>query len=278
MAGNTNWTGRGKPYQPGQKEPYKLSRSKVDLFIQCPRCFWLEARLGIKRPSSPPFQINKAIDTLMKKEFDAHRASQTPHPLMKSYELDLVPFQHANIDVWRDVPRTGVEYLHAKTNLIIWGGVDDIWVDLKTGELVIVDYKATAKASDITLDAEWQNMYKRQLEIYQWLFRGNGFKVSDTGYFVYANGRMDLDGFYDKVEFRTKIIPYTGSDKWVEPTILKMKQALDDDQMPAVGKNVMDSRKACEFCSYALTRTIDTLEHLRDKDITVEQALHKLNR
>jgi CRISPR/Cas system-associated exonuclease Cas4 (RecB family) len=256
---------RSPAYTPGQRAPYKISRSKIDLFMQCPRCFWLEARLKIKRPSSPPFQINKAIDELMKKEFDVHRLAQTSHPLMKSYELDLVPFQHAKIDVWRDVPRTGVEYLHEKTNFIVWGGVDDIWVDLTTGELVIVDYKATAKNSEITLDAEWQNMYKRQLEVYQWLFRSNGFKVSDTGYFVYANGRMDLDGFYDKVEFRTKIIPYTGSDAWVEPTIIRMKECLESDQMPPVGKDVMDSSKACEYCSYAKARTQLTLDAVAKK-------------
>jgi CRISPR/Cas system-associated exonuclease Cas4 (RecB family) len=263
---------RNPAYVPGQKAAYKISRSKIDLFMQCPRCFWLDARLKISRPSSPPFQINKAIDTLMKKEFDAHRAAQTTHPLMKTYELDLVPFQHANIDIWRDVPRTGVEYLHPQTNLLIWGGVDDIWTDLKTGELVIVDYKATSKAAEITLDAEWQNMYKRQLEIYQWLFRGNGFKVSDTGYFVYANGRVDLDGFYDKVEFKTKIISYTGSDSWVEPTIIKMKKVLDSDDIPEVGKNVMDSRKACEFCSYAKARAQLTINNLQQRRLKVKTS------
>lgn len=256
---------RNPAYKPGQAEPYKLSRSKIDLFMQCPRCFWLEVRLKIKRPSSPPFQINKAIDGLLKKEFDVHRAAQTKHPLMESYGLNLVPFQHANIDIWRDVPRTGVEYLDKRTNLILWGGVDDIWVDLATGELTIVDYKATAKNGEITLDAEWQNMYKRQLEIYQWLFRGNGFKVSDTGYFVYANGRLDLDGFFDKVEFRTKIIPYTGNDRWVEPTIAKMKRCMDSNDMPAVGKNVMDNRKDCEYCMYAKSRTELTLDAIAKK-------------
>jgi hypothetical protein len=144
---------RSPAYRPGQSAPYKLSRSKIDLFMQCPRCFWLEVRLKIKRPSSPPFQINKAIDELLKKEFDAHRASKTRHPLMESYELDLLPFDHAQIDVWRNVPWTGIEFLHEKTNLILWGGVDDIWVDPKTEELIIVDYKATAKAAEITLDA-----------------------------------------------------------------------------------------------------------------------------
>jgi CRISPR/Cas system-associated exonuclease Cas4 (RecB family) len=258
---------RSAPYKPGQAAPYKISRSKIDLFMQCPRCFWLDVRLGIKRPSSPPFQINKAIDELFKKEFDAHRAAKTRHPLMESYELDLIPFQHANIDIWRDVPRTGIEFLHKETNLVLWGGVDDIWVDPKTQELVIVDYKATAKKGEVSLDAQWQDMYKRQLEVYQWLFRQNGFKVSDTGYFVYANGRMDLAGFYDKVEFRTKIIPYTGSDDWVEPTVKKMKQCMDNGEMPEMGKNVMDSSKGCEFCIYARQRTQLTLKHLQKSKV-----------
>ena len=39
---------------------------------------------------------------------------------------------------------------------------------------MVVDYKATAKQRDVTLDADWQIAYKRQMEIYQWLLRANG--------------------------------------------------------------------------------------------------------
>jgi hypothetical protein len=41
------------------------------------------------------------------------------------------------------------------------------------------------------LDAPWQISYKRQVEIYQWLFKKNGFDVEDIAYFVYCNGRAD---------------------------------------------------------------------------------------
>lgn len=231
--------------------------------MQCPRCFWLDARLKISRPSSPPFRINSAIDELLKKEFDVHRHAQTVHPLNKTYGLDLIPFQHEKIEEWRDALRRGIQHVDPKTNLLITGGIDDVWVDKKTDELIIVDYKATSKNSEVNIDSEWQISYKRQIEVYQWLFRKNGFKVSDTGYFVYANGRVDVDGFYDKVEFRTKIIPYTGNDDWVEPTLLKIKSVMDSDIMPEVGKNIMDSRKDCEFCSYARARTELTLKELQ---------------
>jgi len=250
---------RSLPYQPGQTTSYKVSRSKIELFTQCPRCFWLDARLKIGRPSSPPFQINKAIDELFKKEFDRHRAAGTPHPLMSDNQIKAVPFAHDDLNKWR-ANFTGVSTLHQPTNLHVFGAVDDIWVN-DAGELIVVDYKATAKAAEVSLDADWQISYKRQLEVYQWLLRANGFKVNDTGYFVYTNGRLDLDGFNDRVEFRTKVIPYTGSDAWVEPTLAKMKDCLDNDDMPPVGTAAMGG--PCEFCSYARARTELTVKELQ---------------
>src|SRR5579859_2746456 len=89
---------RSKPYKPGQKESFKISRSKIDLFMQCPRCFWLDARLKIKRPDGPPFLINKAIDELLKKEFDSYRAKGKPHPWMADNQIKAVPMQHKDLD------------------------------------------------------------------------------------------------------------------------------------------------------------------------------------
>jgi hypothetical protein len=68
---------------------------------------------------------------------------------------------------------------------VITGGVDDMWINHQ-GEYIVVDYKATSKKTEVTLDADWQIGYKRQMEIYQWLFGKNGYKVSNTGYFVYC--------------------------------------------------------------------------------------------
>jgi CRISPR/Cas system-associated exonuclease Cas4 (RecB family) len=257
---NNYWRERSKPYKPGQKTPYKLSRSKIELFMQCPRCFWLDARLKITRPSTPPFQINKAIDELYKKEFDVYRAKAAPHPLMTKNKIEAVPFAHEQLNTWRE-NFTGVATVHEPTNLHIFGAVDDVWVN-PDGELIVVDYKATAKNAEVNLDAEWQIAYKRQMEVYQWLLRQNGFKVSDTGYFVYANGRFDVEGFNDRLEFRTKVIPYTGNTGWVETTLQKMK-AVMEGEMPAVGRSGMGG--PCEYCAYARARTELTLEHISPK-------------
>ncbi len=254
------WVERNQPYKPGQTAPFKVSRSKIELFMQCPRCFWLDVRLKIKRPNGPPFSINKAVDELLKKEFDSYRLKGQPHPWMTDNQIKAVPFAHENLNKWRE-NFVGVQHLHEPTNLLVFGAIDDLWVH-DSGQLMVVDYKATAKAKEVTLDADWQMSYKRQMEIYQWLLRQNGFDVSNTAYFVYTNGRLDLDGFFDKIEFRTKIMPYEADASWVEPTIAKMKQTMEGD-MPAVGTAAMGGE--CDFCSYARARTELTLNSIKSK-------------
>ncbi|MBI4919987.1 PD-(D/E)XK nuclease family protein [Candidatus Azambacteria bacterium] len=229
-------------FDPVSKTPFKLSRSKIDNFLSCPKCFYLDRRLGIGQPPGFPFNLNKAVDTLLKKEFDIHRAAGNPHPLMKAYKIDAIPFKHENMEKWRDALSEGIQYFHEPTNLIITGAIDDIWVDPQ-GNLIIVDYKATSKSSEINLDAEWQGGYKRQMEIYQWLFRKNDFKVSDTGYFVYCNGNADKEAFDGKLEFDIKLLPYKGDDSWVEKTVFDAHKCLMGNEIPKMSAD-------CDFCRY----------------------------
>lgn len=229
-------------FQADSREPFRLSRSKIDLYLECPRCFYLDRRLGVGRPPGFPFSLNSAVDRLLKKEFDAHRAKNTAHPLMKTYGVDAVPYAHEKMNEWRDSLRGGVTYHDAATNLVITGAVDDIWVN-PDGELIVADYKATSKTDEVTLDADWQIGYKRQMEIYQWLFRQNGFKVSPIGYFVYANGNADKEAFDGKLEFSIKLIPYEGNDAWIPGVIQKIHACLMSDDIPEMGEG-------CDFCRY----------------------------
>lgn len=220
---------------------WKLSRSKIDLFSECPRCFYIDNKLGVARPKGYPFTLNSAVDHLLKKEFDIHRAGKTTHPLMAKYGIEAVPFQHEKINEWRDNFK-GIQTVHQPTDFTISGAVDDVWVNPNV-ELYVVDYKSTSKDEEVNLDAEWQDGYKRQMEVYQWLLRKNGFKVSDIGYFVYANGQKDRKAFDGKLEFDVTIIPYTGSDSWVEKTLLSIKKCLDDERVPKATPD-------CDYCEY----------------------------
>lgn len=228
-------------YNPNGSDPFKLSRSKIELFTECPRCFYLDRRLGVGRPPGFPFTLNSAVDTLLKKEFDMHRARGSKHPLMEAYGIDAVPFQHEMMNEWRENFK-GIQYFHRPANFVITGAVDDIWINPKK-ELIVVDYKATSTTSEITLDAEYRGGYKRQMEIYQWLLRRSDFKVSNIGYFVYANGDKDKEAFDAKLEFKVQIISYTGDDKWIEPALEEIQKCLRGDNIP-------NASEKCEYCSY----------------------------
>ncbi len=229
-------------YNPSAEKPFKLSRSKIDLYVDCPRCFYIDRRLGTGRPPGFPFNLNSAVDELLKKEFDSYRQRGEKHPLIKSYNVDAIPVHHDDLDKWR-TNFTGIQYLHQPTNLLIFGAIDDLWQDSNENYLV-VDYKATSKNERIIeLNKAWQIGYKRQMEVYQWLLRMNGYKVSDTGYFVYCNGDRGKEGFNARLDFDVTLIPYTGNDDWVEKTIYDIHACLNQDEIPS-------SSDGCDYCAY----------------------------
>ena len=233
--------GRGL-YDPKSEEPFKLSRSKIDLFLQCPRCFYYDRRLGVGRPPGFPFALNSAVDHLLKQEFDIYRAKDTRHPLIEKYGVDAKPVSHEDLDKWRH-NFTGIQHLHELTNFLVTGAIDDLWINSK-GEYIVVDYKATSKDEEITeLNKDWQKGYKRQMEIYQWLLRQNGYKVSSTGYFVYCNGKTDRTAFDAKLEFDITLISYVGDDSWVEKTLINAHKCLNSDKIPKADPE-------CDYCSY----------------------------
>ena len=229
-------------YIPNDENPFKLSRSKVDNFVSCKRCFYIDRRLGVGQPPGFPFNINSAVDELLKNEFDQYRKKGEPHPYMETVDKNLIPYSHEKLDEWRENFK-GVQFHHEETNLIFTGAVDDLWFDLDTNEVVVVDYKATSKNSEVTIDAEWQQGYRRQMDFYQWLLQKNGLQVSDIGYFVYCNGDKQQPSFENKVHFDVSVLEYKGDGSWIEDTIIQIKQLLDQDSVP-------EYSESCDYCTY----------------------------
>lgn len=234
-------TSRKKVYNTAADQPFKLSRSKIELFEQCPCCFYLDRKLGFSPPSGPPFTLNNAVDLLWKDEFDKYRALGVAHPIAVANNIEAIPFQHEKIDDWRN-NRRGLTFVHEATQLLITGAPDEIWITPKN-ELIVVDVKATSKQSEISLDADWQISYKRQMEIYQWLLQNNGFNVSERGFFIYCNGKRDERSTGTNLAFDVTVLPYDGDLAWIEPTLHKIKECLSSEHAPA-------SSSSCKLCQY----------------------------
>jgi len=218
----------------------QLSRTKIDLFIECPRCLWLDVARGIPRPSGPPFTLNNAVDALMKAEFDRDRAAGEPHPLFASVGLDAVPFRHAELDRWRH-NFTGVRWKDDETGWTLFGAVDDLW-QAKGGELIVADYKATAR-SEMPTTAGLYPSYRRQMDVYQFLVRRQGFEVNDRGWFVYTNGDGRAAEFGEKLCFKTTMVPYDGSDAWVLEVFRRAVATVGQPAAPPPAEK-------CGYCAY----------------------------
>lgn len=233
-------------FSPKSKDPFTLSRSKFDLFYECPRCFYMAARYGLGRPSIPGFTLNNAVDALLKNEFDLLRQAGQSHELMKQYHISAIPSNHPDLPKWRgETPETrfkGASALHTPTNFLLTGMIDDVW-ESDSGELIIVDYKATSTIKEISLEDEYKQGYKRQMEFYQHLFRLLGFNVCNTGYFVFANALKNRDKFDGRLEFDTSIIAHQGDASWIEAKLMEAKDCLLSDKVPAPGAS-------CEHCDY----------------------------
>ncbi len=231
---------RYKLFDKHRDEPFLISRTGIDEFLRCPRTFVLKRKFGIKPPSMPPFTLAIATDHLLKNEFDQLREKQSSdHWIFRKFNLNVVPYEHPQLNTWRSNFK-GITYFHKPTNMIVSGAVDDIWKDQKTGQLCIVDYKSTSKKDDPEIESGWGYTYKRQMEVYQWLFRKNCFNVSNTGYFLYVNGIKGDNTFYDNcdndnhgfMKFKTTLIPYNGNSSWVDSTLVQIKDTLLSETLP----------------------------------------------
>ncbi len=214
----------------------KISRSKLERFLECPRCFWLEVKKGIKRPPSFPYTINSAIDALLKQEFDVHREDGTAHYIIKKYDINAIPYKCKEIDTWR-ANFTGIQFHHKPTDFLVFGAVDDVWVN-PVGELIVVDYKATGANEYNIYDS-----YKRQMEVYQWLLLRNGHRVSKTGYFLFAKVNKN-NGFAEgKLSFDLSLEAQEGDSAWVDGALLSARKILDNT-IPAPNAE-------CPYCKFA---------------------------
>ena len=228
-------------YEPNSDKPYKLSRTRIQNYLDCQLCFYLDRRLGVDTPQSLPFTLNSAVDSLLKREFDIYRNAKLPHPIMEQFQIDAIPATHEELDKWRS-NFTGISYIHPKTNLHIHGAIDDLWEN-KNG-YIVVDYKSTAVKDDIVeLNKPWHRIYKNQMEIYQWLFSMNNYTVSKTGYILYYNGDVHKLDFKDKLEFKCTAIPYTGNTNWIDNTITDIYKCLNNPNPP-------EPSEYCNFCKY----------------------------
>ena len=155
------------------------------------------------------------------------------------------------MDKWRDSLHHGLMTRFADSNIILTGGVDDIWQNTENGKLVVADYKS--QANNKSLDADtylsdaFKDGYKIQMDFYAFLLIQMGFEVDETAYFLVCNADREATGFYGEMKFQEALIPYHWSADWIDAKLHDMITLLNSTEIP-------DGHPSCKNCAYAKRR------------------------
>jgi hypothetical protein len=224
----------------------RLSRSKVELFIECPRCFYADVVLKKKRPSTLPFTLNNAVDSLLKKEFDEFREKGVAHPIQQN--TGFVPAIHNSLELWRHPFKGGISFYDETHACIYYGAIDDIWIN-GDGQLAVVDYKATAKETAVTALPEWASVYARQLSFYNYLFQQNGYNMYPKGFLVYMTAITSHPRLDSHLKFEANLIEVDLDMTWIEPTLNAIHEILGQPHLP-------EKSKTCKYCQFIEDRIV----------------------
>ena len=258
-------------YSPNQKEDFKISRGKFSNFLTCKRCFYLDRVKGLDPPGTPGWTLNETTDLLLKKEFDYCRERQIPHRLFIENQLNnVVPFDHPEIDNWRDSLHKGLMLRHKNTNIILTGGVDDVWQNNISKQLIIVDYKSQAKLGRVDkqdyLEDPYHEAYKIQMDFYAYLLSGMGFDVHQTSYFLVCNAKRDHQEFNKRMNFDEYLVPYNWNINWIEKKIDEMVNLMNDSQIP-------EQNLSCKNCAYSEQYAKVVSHELKEDKVEIQGSL-----
>ena len=232
-----------KLYIVNNLNPFSINRSKIDLFFDCNRCFYLDQKYGIKRPHGTPLVINNFIVNQFKNTLNQYRVSQNVFPESNKINKKLIPSNNESLENWNH-PFKGINYTDKKTNFKIKAHLDDIWQCESTKLNFPVIIKSTSRRKNISSENIWPGYWK-QLSLYSFLLTKNSIETGSTGILVYLNASENLPNENKKIDFELLIFERKLDLTWVEPTLDKIFKSLNNKTVPPINNN-------CKYCRYQI--------------------------
>ncbi|MAI85304.1 MAG: hypothetical protein CMM91_10315 [Rickettsiales bacterium] len=220
---------------------FEIKKSKLELFKECKKCFYLHLVKGIKRPYGPPLAINNILGKLIKEEINSYREKEICHPLMKDIDCNIIPAKHKFLKDWQN-SFSGLYFKHNETKLMVRTTISDLWYNVKTKEYVPVDYKFTAKNQELSLHNIYPG-YWRQLSLIKLLLEKIGIKISREGYIVYSNVDHSKKVFNSSLNFKSSVFSNTLQSIDLESNLQQIFNILQNDKIPS-------HSKSCKYCSF----------------------------
>jgi RecB family exonuclease len=166
---------------------YRFSPSAMSLLEDCPRCFWLDHKKGLKRPNGIFPSLPSGMDRIIKEHFDRCMSRGKLPMEIKDIE-DVKLFDDKELlDVWRD-NRRGIKYQTDK--FLLKGAIDCVLQ--KKDKLIVLDYKTRG----YPLKEDTHHHYIDQLTLYNLIFRKNGIDTEDYSYLLFYHPDKVAEGVF----------------------------------------------------------------------------------
>lgn len=215
--------------------PIKLSPSQLNLFLECPRCFWLHQNQDFHRPAGIFPSLPSGMDNVIKVYFDKYRAKGKLPPEIEGRVVGTLLPDASVMEKWRSW-RTGLNYKDKETGAMMIGALDDCLVHDR--KYIPLDYKT--RGFDPKDGGE--SFYQNQLNCYEFLLQANDFDTAGYAYLAYYVPKEVSEGGLVRFEITPKKV-VTDPEKALE--VFKNAVATLLGPMP-------DRHSGCEYCAYII--------------------------
>lgn len=194
----------------------------------------------VRRPSSAMSSLPNGMDLKLKKHFDKYRDNNSLPPELKKHNIDCGLYSNMeNLNVWRNNFK-GISYMDKANGITLYGAVDELLI--KDNKIIVLDFKTRGFA----LKEDTAHMYQDKINLYNLLFKLNGYEVEDYGYLLFYMPEEILeDGNF---VFNTEIVKMHVNLKHAEDLFKKAIEVLNN--------SIPECSSKCKFCSYVKSYSV----------------------
>ncbi len=218
----------------------------LNLFQECPRCFWLRYNRGIFRPKGISSSLPVGLDLMIKKYFDSYRRLGKLPPELEGRIKGKLMTDLDILEEWRNWQSHKLEYEHKDLGITLFGALDDCLVE---GEYYLpLDYKTRGYPPKA---GQAEEFYQTQLDSYSLLLSKNGYKTKNLAYLIYFfPKKIEVDSLRNggkenkntRIEFETEIVEVKTNEERVEKILGEI--------IPLLRGPIPEKNQDCEYCNY----------------------------
>jgi hypothetical protein len=217
---------------------YTLSPSTLNIFLDCPRCFWLHINKNIKRPRGIFPSLPGGMDSIIKEYFDKYRLKEEMPPEVAGKVIGKLFTNIKILEKWRSWKDTNLVYNDSVCNASLSGALDDCLVDKDF--YIPLDYKTRGYA----LVEDPRKYYQTQLDCYCLILDASGFKTKGLAYLLY---------FWPTEVFENGMMKFKVEPIEVKTNISSAKNIFQNAVI-CLDREMPKASLSCEYCNLIIKR------------------------